>query len=504
MLPRVAQRDQSDPASNLENSAKHHNTRNTATAPPCLPSPSRGSGAGVRALPICYTTATPRIAGLIRRLAAVGARRPSPDRFNTMTSMSRGALHAPNPDPLSPAERWREQLESLYAISVEIAGLRQLDQVMDRALDYCLQLTGSEFGFVGLIDDPACLEVAAIKGFVPQRPEFWERFRRIPIRRTIFGLVVLESQPNISNDVLNDPFHVGSPRGHPPVRTFLGVPLTVREETIGMIGVANREQGYDAEHERLLSTFANQVAVAIANARLYERQRAMIDDLRSLNARLDAAEVETRIHEERNRIAEELHDRVAQIMFSIGMGVTWCLERTPPGEVAQALVGIKDLAARGAAEIRRAVYDLKAEAPPPRGLVEELRETLAATGRTRRLQVDLIVDGRPRRLPREAEEALLRVALEALSNVQRHSGADLALVSLRFEPEQVTLAVQDNGMGLPPLALDYYGGSFGHFGLKAMCRRIEGVGGRFSLHNAEDGGLVVRAEVPAAPNGGGR
>jgi hypothetical protein len=51
------------------------------------------------------------------------------------------------------AERWQEQLESLHAISVKIASLRQLDQVMDRALDYCLQLTESEFGFVGLIDD---------------------------------------------------------------------------------------------------------------------------------------------------------------------------------------------------------------------------------------------------------------------------------------------------------------------------------------------------------------
>ena len=94
-----------------------------------------------------------------------------------------------------------DELDSLYAMSVEIASLRKLNQVMDRALDYCLQLTKSEFGFVGLIDDPAFLDVAAIKGFMPDKPEFWEQFRRIPIRRTIFGVVVIEGRPNLSNDV---------------------------------------------------------------------------------------------------------------------------------------------------------------------------------------------------------------------------------------------------------------------------------------------------------------
>ncbi len=236
------------------------------------------------------------------------------------------------PHPTVDADGWQAQLESLYAISVEIAGLRELSQVMDRALEYCLALTTSAFGFIGLVDGPDTMDVAAIRGFVPDRPGFYERFRKIPIRRTIFGVVILEGRSNLSNDVLNDPLHIGSPRGHPPVRTFLGVPLKVRDETIGMIGVANRPDGYDAGHERLLSTFANQVAVAIANARLYEQQRQMIADLQSLHARLNAAQVEALIHQERNRIAEELHDRVAQIIFSIGIEATWCLERdgVPP------------------------------------------------------------------------------------------------------------------------------------------------------------------------------
>jgi signal transduction histidine kinase len=403
------------------------------------------------------------------------------------------------PQPTVDADGWQAQLESLYAISVEIAGLRELSQVMDRALEYCLALTSSAFGFIGLVDGPDTMDVAAIRGFIPDRPGFYERFRKIPIRRTIFGVVILEGRSNLSNDVLNDPLHVGSPRGHPPVRTFLGVPLKVRDETIGMIGVANRPDGYDAGHERLLSTFANQVAVAIANARLYEQQRQMIADLQALHARLNAAQVEALIHQERNRIAEELHDRVAQIIFSIGIEATWCLEQGGVSpELAASLGRIRDLAARGAAEIRRAVYDLAAEPPAGRELVHELRE-LVESFQGPDLQVDLVVDGRPRRLAHEAEETVLRIVAEALANVRRHAGADLAIVSLQYSPQAVTLVVQDNGRGIPPSLLEWTLHRPGHFGLRSMQRRVATLGGQLHLQNGEDGGLVLRAVIPAEP-----
>jgi signal transduction histidine kinase len=412
------------------------------------------------------------------------------------------AVHRPFPVPAHPtgeAGDWQAQLESLYAISVEIAGLRELSQVMDRALEYCLALTSSAFGFIGLVDGPSTMDVAAISGFVPDQPGFYERFRKIPIRRTIFGVVILEGRSSLSNDVLNDPLHVGSPRGHPPVRTFLGVPLKVRNDTIGMIGVANRPDGYDSGHERLLSTFANQVAVAIANARLYEQQRQMIIDLQALHARLNAAQVEALIHQERNRIAEELHDRVAQIVFGIGIEATWCLERPElPRQLVASLERIRDLAARGAAEIRRAVYDLAQEPAAGRELVEELRE-LVASSRRPGLQVDLVVDGRPRRLSHDVEETILRIVAEALSNVRRHAEADLAIVSLQYNPHAVTLVVQDNGRGILPALMDWTLQQPNHFGLRSIKRRVAGLGGELHLHNGEDGGLVLRAVIPSEP-----
>src|SRR4030088_2662162 len=150
------------------------------------------------------------------------------------------------------------QLDSLYSISIEIARLHELPPVMDPALGHCLELTGSAFGFVGLLSGSDQMDVAAIKGFAPSDARFYERFRLIPVRPSVFGIVITERRSSLSNDVPNDPLHVGQPRGHPPVRRFLGVPLQVGERVIGMIGVANKEGGYEAADERLLSTFANQ------------------------------------------------------------------------------------------------------------------------------------------------------------------------------------------------------------------------------------------------------
>lgn len=393
--------------------------------------------------------------------------------------------------------QWEEQLESIHAMSVEIAGLRQASEVMDRALDYSLMLTGSKFGFVGLNEEGSRMDVAAIKGFAPSSEHFYQNLRSIPVRPSVFGIVVLEGRPHISNNVAADQYHVGTPGGHPPVNTFLGVPLQFRNETIGMVGVANRATGYDQHHERLLSTFANQVAVAIANARMYERQREMISDLRRLYLQLDEAHVEAMLHEERTRIAEGLHDRVAQILFSIGIsanaGEKLAGEETPVGETFSR---ITELANRGVDEVRRTVYDLAAGESVRHGLVDNLRSLVLEFDSSGPTRFTLAVDGRERRLAAEVERTVMQVVAETLLNIRRHANARAAVISLRFQADRVDLAVQDDGVGLPAPLLTGYRDNPGHFGLSMMARRLEAAGGVLQLDNSDDGGLLIRTSLP--------
>lgn len=197
----------------------------------------------------------------------------------------------------------REQLASLHSISVEVAGLHELSAIHDRALGYCLELTASEFAFTGLLRDTRVgvvasgrpeisdrvMDVAAIKGFEPT-PSFYALFHLMALRSSVVGVVIAEKRSYLANDVSGDAHSVGQPPGHPPIRRFLGVPLRVGTTVTGMIGVANKRPPYGPADEQLLSTFANQVAVAVDNARLYESQRQMIAELRRLNEKGAEAE----------------------------------------------------------------------------------------------------------------------------------------------------------------------------------------------------------------------
>jgi signal transduction histidine kinase len=392
---------------------------------------------------------------------------------------------------------FRQQLESLYSISIEIARLHEMPQVLDRALGYCLELTLSAFGFIGLLNGNQEMDVAAIKGFEPSDPSFYEKFRLIPVRPSVFGVVIINGRSKISNDVRNDPDRAGQPRGHPPVRTFLGVPLQVGDRVIGMIGVANKLSGYMADEERLLSTFANQVAVAIENARLYEDQRRMIDELAELHRDLSQAEREHVLREERERIAAELHDRIEQAIFTLGLKVNAILEREPVTQpIAAGLGELRQLAVHTSEAVREAIFALSLPRPAADGLLSELRRLVREAGKAEELEADLVVSGTPARLSKESEQTLYILAREALANVVRHARARRVLVSLRYSDDHVDLVVQDDGTGASEQILKHYQDSGTHFGMKRSRRQVEDLGGTFEVRNGEESGLAIRVQIP--------
>jgi signal transduction histidine kinase len=394
------------------------------------------------------------------------------------------------------APAFRQQLESLYSISIEIAQLHELPPVLDRALGHCLELTASDFGFIGLLKGSDQMDVAAIKGFQPSDPRFYERFRLIPVRPSVFGVVITEGHSNVSNDVLHDPGRVGQPKGHPPVRTFLGVPLQVGEKVVGMIGVANKPGGYTPDDERFLSTFANQVAVAVENARLYESQQEMIGRLERLHQELNQAEREQVRMQERERIAADVHDQIGQAIFTMGMKVDGILEREDmPPAVVQRLEEVSRLAGSSAEVVREVIFSL-APGPSSGRLVAELRKLVRTAGRTYNLETDLVVAGREAKLDPKIERILHGVAKEAIANVARHAQAKMVLVTLSFLGNSVDIVIQDDGDGASELILRNFQESSTHFGLRGLRKMVAGAGGRFEVANGEESGLVVKARFP--------
>jgi signal transduction histidine kinase len=273
------------------------------------------------------------------------------------------------------------------------------------------------------------------------------------------------------------------------------VPLLLRDEIIGMLGVANRPGGYSSADERLLVTFANQVAIAIANARLYEQQRAMIDQLQELHRRLDAAQLQELLTHERQRIARELHDRVQQTIFAMGLRLGSLLEGSEPIE-RRPLDELRALTGLASEQVKEAIFALSAPELQGGHLVRELGRLVRELSATTSIVADLLVRGQARLLPPAVEEVLFAVAREALANIRRHSGATTAVVTLHCSPDDVSLAVQDDGNGIPRLMLASYRDSTTHHGLRGMARRVEECGGRFLVENGEERGVVIRAWLP--------
>jgi signal transduction histidine kinase len=390
-----------------------------------------------------------------------------------------------------------EQLRSLHLLSVEIAALHDLADVYDQALTHGLALTGSPMGFIGLLDDERGeLDIVGMKGFEPTDPTFYTHFRRMPVRPSVFGVTITEERSTVSNDVALDPNRVGQPPGHPPVETFLGVPLRVGTTVIGMMGVANKAGGYNASDERLLSTFANQVAGAIDNARLYEHQREMIASLEDLHQRLGDKEADELIRHERERIAAELHDDILQDIFTAGLRLGSLLDRQLEPSTAHELLGTRQLVVRAADRMRDVVFALASGSPTNAGLTAAVRALLSETRRTTGLETDLHVGGVESDAVTTIQDVVYSVVKEALANVVKHARARTVLVSIRYDDKCVDVVIQDDGTGASDLMLRRLHDSYLHFGLRNMRHQILERSGTFEVTNGEEGGLMVRASVP--------
>ncbi len=415
------------------------------------------------------------------------------------------------------AEERREQLQALYQLALEITELHDLQQVLDTALRYCLELTDSQFGFIGLnTADGAAMDVVAIQGFHPGA-RFYERFHLIPLRPNIFARAVLENRPVRSTDAVIDPARVGQPRGHPPVRAFLGVPLRSGGIPMGMIGVANRPDAYTEEHEQLLMTYAAQVSIAIRNAQLYEELKAAKADLEQKVAerteelglakealaqqahqlRLLLAQTVTIQERERARIAHNMHDGVNQLIIGAILEVKAARERLASGNQAQvesALQRVRAVLGQVDGEIKRIILDLRPPTLDALGLPPAILRYAERFQVFAGLPCQAQIIGQPRRLDPEVEIGLYRVMQEALQNAAAHAHATRTWVHLAFFPERIRLEVGDDGQGFDRALV--MAQREGHLGLVGMHERAQNLGGVLSIETAPQEGTRVLLDVP--------
>ena len=247
------------------------------------------------------------------------------------------------------------------------------------------------------------------------------------------------------------------------------------------------------------------VLTAYGYAALYResstRQRLIDDLVRTRDQLADTQRAAGRLAE-RQRLAREIHDTLAQGLSSIVLLARSAESALPPGAGSgTARERIREMGATAADNLAEARRFVAALTPPPlqdATLPEALRRVAAALGPVPRAEFRL--DGEAYPLPVEAEVALLRLTQEALANVQRHADARQATVTLCYLDDQVTLDVYDDGRGFAPDAAATAGPDSGRarFGLHGMRERIAELGGTLTIESAPGEGTAVAAALPLA------
>ena len=270
------------------------------------------------------------------------------------------------------------------------------------------------------------------------------------------------------------------------VGSLLAAPLRLGERVIGALCVgSSRENAFSVEEQFMLTRLANSAAIALENARLY----AQAEQLATM--------------EERQRIAAEMHDGLAQTLNYLRLTCHLAQMKIEQGEIAPAqevLGKVQQALDRAESETRRAIASLEENLPLHFTLQEQLESLVDEFNQRHRgvrwqtnLAVPLLIS------PHEAEQ-VLRVAREALQNACHHSGANVITLSLEGIDGHAQVVIVDDGHGFDPdgVAPDE---DRGHFGLKIMRARAARLGGELEVRSAAGQGTQVRLIWPLVRQG---
>ena len=381
-----------------------------------------------------------------------------------------------------------DSLDELYKVSQAVLSVtRQMSvrDVLQVIVRSARPLVGARYAALGVPGEGDSFAEFVVDGISGAE---WAAIGPLPRRHGMLAVLLNEGKPERLADIRKDPRFEGWPHAHPQMSHFLGVPVRDGDQVLGAIFAANKTsaaaagRGFTQRDEEILSLFATHAAIALTNARLYERSR------------------ELSVLQERARLARDLHDAVTQKLFGIrahARAAAVLAARDPvDAERVRAEIEIAgELGAEAHAELRAVIDGL---APPDlaaAGLAESLRRYAALAGRAHGIPVTVsaaCVEG----LSPACEAALYRVAQEALHNALRHAAASGVRLTLSRVARQVVLEVADDGRGFESGdARSGRAASPGGLGLDSMRERAAAAGGTLTIRS-DANGTVVRMTVP--------
>ncbi|SDH44476.1 Histidine kinase-, DNA gyrase B-, and HSP90-like ATPase [Actinokineospora alba] len=369
----------------------------------------------------------------------------------------------------------RDELREVSAAVLAVATHLEVRDVLQTILTSARRLVGARYAALGVPDKNGGFAEFLADGISDEQ---WAEIGPVPRQHGLLGVLLSDPHPVRLDDIRAHPEFGWWPAAHPVLTDFLGVPITDGDEILGEIFVANKEVpgGFTAQDEELLALLASHAAIALVNARLYERSR------------------ELSIVEERNRIARELHDSVTQKLFSLRLtaeAAAALLDRDLDRARAE-MDTVRKLAAAATDELSAVVIGLRSPDLAGDGLDIALRKQADLLNRVHDAAVRFSSRDVPR-LTSAREEAVYRIAQEALHNALRHAQADEIEIDVSFRAQLLVVRVKDDGIGFDTSPS---GQTSRRLGLSSMRERARAAGGRLKVTSERPGGTTVLLEVP--------
>ena len=374
--------------------------------------------------------------------------------------------------------RQNHQMAAINAVALNVSAVLTLGEL----LPHVVQLVRETFGYhtvgVFLVDDS---EEAAVLQAVDSADN------NLPVRGTrlaigsegIVGRVAGTGLPWISPDITTDPFYSTLSIETAQTKSELAMPIKQGDLVVGVLDLHSAEyDAFDDTDMLIAQTLANQLAVAIENARIFDETR----DLTVL--------------EERNRMAREIHDTLAQGFTGIVIQLEAGEESMEQGsgDLRQHISTAKSLARECLAEARRSVWNLLPEALEESTLEAILSQEVERFNGIDGANAKFTLLGSRRHLTPLAQAALLRICQESLTNIYKYASAGDVEVKLDFALDSVILTVTDDGIGFDPDAVRIEEG--GGFGLTGMRQRARLLQGDVSIQSVPGEGTTVQARIP--------
>jgi signal transduction histidine kinase len=377
-----------------------------------------------------------------------------------------------------PPERSIKQLLALREATLAISADLSLAETLRQIVVAAAKLANARYAALGVPSESG--EFLAEFVTTGLSPEEEARISHRPRGHGLLGIILNEGQSLRLRDLAAHPRAAGFPPNHPPMKSFLGVPITHKGKRLGNLYLTDKLDGpeFTVEDQTIIEMLAVQAGISIENARLYGTVQQL------------------RVIEERQRIGMDLHDGVIQSIYAVGLTLEYVTGQLADGDTSGARERLQGAIAalnNTIRDIRSYILDLRPRRFDGNDLIVGLERLLAEFKANTLMMVELEADPLADQvLTPDARLALFHIAQEALSNAARHSRASRMQVRLNAQGTEVQLSLRDNGRGFDAGQVER---RVGH-GLMNMQDRVMALSGELTIHSPAGQGTEVRVTLP--------